>query len=599
MRRNTLGPAVHGRNALPPPARTLPPMDRRSSALPLGGGRRSSVVSSASRPMSSVSRRQGKPYGGRKADPRPTSDRQYLSHTVHDIVSFLHENGYEDDITVKQLSHPTSRDFQNIFRFLVSACAPFEFHRRFDEEVPVTLKFLSYPFSLSKSALSAVGSPHTWPTLLGVLAWLVELLKYGNATVAKAQQPSDDKQSELHAIFREDLIKSYDDFLNGGQYNEELNAALDDKFRERSAAICQENDEMVAAKKQLEAGLADLRNNPSPLEQTTGHRQTLESNIKKFKMLIPSMLEHQKAVMNGLNKRNEDVEKLADELEQLSLKKKQAIEIIDSQKEQSIDASDIARERAELRKELERCAEGKRREWNEFQLMEESVQRLKSEIELHRKAQHGFAAGLSKNSRELLVRVNLVTEGEDVLSHDELQKTVNALREWRSVTEKEENDLQISVLKREDAMDIKEDGFRVVQEQLEDLKRTRMRFEREFEDGKQRLAQDRKKRTEEIAGREQQVAEDRKVITNRIKENERRVQVFEVQKVNMERQFEEKRTAVAKLLLEDVKFVQGCKRRIHDLIGDVVSTTGESEAERVTVASGLPPTIPRPGSSAR
>lgn len=586
---------MHGRAVGAPPGRTLAAMDRRSSAVPLGGGRRSSAMSSTSRPMSSVSRRQGKPYGGRRADPRPTSDRQFLAQTVQDIVSFLRENGYEEEITTKQLSHPTSRDFQKVFQFLISMCAPFEFYRRFEEEVPASLKFLSYPFSLSKSALSAVGSPHTWPALLCVLAWLVELLKYGNAAASKDLSPSEGKQLELHAIFREDLIKTYDDFLNGGHYFADLDAALEQKFQLRSAVIRDSNQEMEAVTKQLEERLADLRNNPTPLEQTSEHRRNLEVNVEKFKMLIPSMLEHQKAVISGLNKRNDDVQKLTDELEKLTLEKKQAMEIIDSQIQQSIDANDIANERAELRKALERVAEEKRNGWKEHRETEEVVQRLKEEIELHVKKQHQFADGLAKNSRELLVSVNLATQGEDILSKEELEKTTDALLQWQSATEKEENDLQISVLKWEDLMDVREDGLRVAEEELDDLKRNRQRYEREFEDGKQMLAQDRKRRTEESDTREQQVAEERKVIMERVREHERRVDIFEIQKVNMERQFEEKRTAVAKLLLDDVKYIQSCKRHIHNLIGNGVSnptSTSENNQALPAASGALPPPMP-------
>lgn len=49
--------------------------------------------------------------------------------------------------------------------------------KKFEEEVPRILKSLSYPFTISKSAMFAIGSLHTWPTLLGALHWMVELIK--------------------------------------------------------------------------------------------------------------------------------------------------------------------------------------------------------------------------------------------------------------------------------------------------------------------------------------------------------------------------------------------------------------------------------------
>ena len=55
---------------------------------------------------------------------------------------------------------------------------------KIEDDVPTLFKQLRYPFQISKSALFAVGSPHTWPGLLAALAWLVELLNYSE----KAEQ---------------------------------------------------------------------------------------------------------------------------------------------------------------------------------------------------------------------------------------------------------------------------------------------------------------------------------------------------------------------------------------------------------------------------
>jgi len=35
---------------------------------------------------------------------------------------------------------------------------------------------VKYPFRVTKGALQSPGSPHTWPYLLAVLVWLVEML---------------------------------------------------------------------------------------------------------------------------------------------------------------------------------------------------------------------------------------------------------------------------------------------------------------------------------------------------------------------------------------------------------------------------------------
>ena len=54
---------------------------------------------------------------------------------------------------------------------------------KIEDDVPAFFKRLRYPFQISKSALFAVGSPHTWPGLLAALVWATELLCYEEKAV--------------------------------------------------------------------------------------------------------------------------------------------------------------------------------------------------------------------------------------------------------------------------------------------------------------------------------------------------------------------------------------------------------------------------------
>ena len=54
---------------------------------------------------------------------------------------------------------------------------------KMEDEVPAFFKRMRYPFAISKSALFAVGSPHTWPGLLAALVWLTDLLYYAEKAV--------------------------------------------------------------------------------------------------------------------------------------------------------------------------------------------------------------------------------------------------------------------------------------------------------------------------------------------------------------------------------------------------------------------------------
>lgn len=43
------------------------------------------------------------------------------------------------------------------------------------EDVPMMLKTLGYPYNISKNHLLNVGSPHSWPILLGAITWLMDV----------------------------------------------------------------------------------------------------------------------------------------------------------------------------------------------------------------------------------------------------------------------------------------------------------------------------------------------------------------------------------------------------------------------------------------
>ena len=49
--------------------------------------------------------------------------------------------------------------------------------KKIEDEIALGFKSLGYPFNISKTALVAAGSSHTWPTLLLALTWLIELLE--------------------------------------------------------------------------------------------------------------------------------------------------------------------------------------------------------------------------------------------------------------------------------------------------------------------------------------------------------------------------------------------------------------------------------------
>ena len=99
-----------------------------------------------------------------------------------DVYNYLNSAGFE--ISMQALSSMQGKDYRAIFNALILNLDPFYAFKegaRFEEEFLPALKAVRYPFShqIDSKWLAAVASPHSWPYLLGVLHWLVELCQVG------------------------------------------------------------------------------------------------------------------------------------------------------------------------------------------------------------------------------------------------------------------------------------------------------------------------------------------------------------------------------------------------------------------------------------
>jgi kinetochore protein NDC80 len=132
---------------------------------------------------------------------------------------------------------PTGKDFRYILNFLFQQLDPnFEFSSNFEDEVKFFMKDLGYPFSISKSSLQAVGSPHTWPSLLAMLVWLVEFFQYHEATETKDSTKQLDTENGEKVFFGY-CSHAYDDFLHGVDSFTALDKDLSDTFELKNQAV--------------------------------------------------------------------------------------------------------------------------------------------------------------------------------------------------------------------------------------------------------------------------------------------------------------------------------------------------------------------------
>mmetsp|Transcript_6253 Transcript_6253/g.15929 ORF Transcript_6253/g.15929 Transcript_6253/m.15929 type:complete len:423 (-) Transcript_6253:1199-2467(-) len=140
------------------------PLSRSHQGKPSSSQRRHSMFFSSQTP---------------RVDPRPLGDKSYTSSCIRQLISFLSSHGFDSVLSPKTLAAPTTKDFAALSLFIFRQTDQnFKFGSKTEDDVPAVFKQLRYPFQISKSALYAVGSPHTWPSLLTALTWLVQMHVY-------------------------------------------------------------------------------------------------------------------------------------------------------------------------------------------------------------------------------------------------------------------------------------------------------------------------------------------------------------------------------------------------------------------------------------
>lgn len=194
-------PRVGRENVVPP----TPPPNTGSGVA----GRTSSTKVAPSNPAMSSGRRRSTLGGSQvngdrrhstvlqqgNADPRPISDKAYQQDCIIKLLSYLQKSGYDHPVSHKTLARPSGKDFTNIVTFMLRQVDPSfqDGTLKIEDEVAMNFKAMGYPFAVSKTALVAAGSPHTWPSLLAALTWLMTRIE------------------SLEAVFHDD-----DDVLVGG-----------------------------------------------------------------------------------------------------------------------------------------------------------------------------------------------------------------------------------------------------------------------------------------------------------------------------------------------------------------------------------------------
>jgi len=181
------------------------------------------------------------PRGQGVRDTRNLSDRASKDAMSRALLKFLKKNGYSQNLTGSELNSPTRGIFHSIVQFLFQQVDPnFELaKKRCEDDILDMMRQLRYPGQVNKAWLMNVGAPNAWPGLLGMLAWLVDLITHTNNAVDRM---FDSHQGDPASLFFRTVIDGYARFMAGDDNTDALDGQFTDQYESRIAATEAEAD---------------------------------------------------------------------------------------------------------------------------------------------------------------------------------------------------------------------------------------------------------------------------------------------------------------------------------------------------------------------
>ncbi|KWU43982.1 hypothetical protein RHOSPDRAFT_25948 [Rhodotorula sp. JG-1b] len=315
-------------------------------------------------------------------DPRPRVVRDRLA---QDIVDFCELR--QHSVMIRELLQPTGTQFYNIFKYLVMQYAGIKFGEMLgpkgkpEDEVLAILRACQYPFadSISKSHLQAVGSAQSWPNMLAMLHWFVEMMNCRESAFASYPEihiPAPGYQDRLaegeiapdaitpHA-WLDHLAKVYARFLNGeGEPLEPDNADSptafpeeEDQLRdviEASSSVQRQRLEAIRAEhSNLAAQWEELQSVPDPIHAYSAHCTRLKSDVGKATDYIAKTKNTLAALAQQKADFEEDIQRALRDREEKREQQAQTERTIRGQKLTPLEIQNLSTERSALSRQMQ------------------------------------------------------------------------------------------------------------------------------------------------------------------------------------------------------------------------------------------------------
>jgi kinetochore protein NDC80 len=356
---------------------------------------------------------------------------------------------------------------------------------------------MGYPYNISKTSLSAVGSPHAWPQILGAIAWLVDLLIYDADAAACGGQKTGEFEATSDiarkgdVMFVEYLKNGYQAFLSGNDaLYEDYTAQFRENLEEQSQSVAKilsvKEEEQNRLKEAIQAELHHGEQLPKLQDKLRGH----ESDHDKLSGYVEQLKAHNVSLKTKVDAKKEEAEVWHAKIEQVRETCKSLKAKIGSQELSADEALRMVTEKDRIERQLNETTAYhlamKHKEWE----AETELRRHKEELE---RALHSYVAKASEmqllppgsaNAQGVDFRIELnkemmdvATNDRHVLSTDVSGKIVPALNKYKEMISNKANGLRTSVNLLQDQEEQSQEALEEAQARLETVESKHSKLE--------------------------------------------------------------------------------------------------------------------------
>ncbi|KAJ7684970.1 HEC/Ndc80p family-domain-containing protein [Mycena polygramma] len=283
------------------------------------------------------------PSSQNQKDPRPLRERAFQTQMKQDISTYLKGARYE--IAQTTLNNIQGKDYRAIFDFLVTTldpCHPLNPNARFEDEFVPGLKALRYPFapSIDNKWLAAPASMHSWPSLLGVLHWLVEACKaralYETSGDPTLQIPSGipeefDDPWDHQALAFDYYDQAYVLWLDMVDDFVEPNQSLEDRYARKNEQAQMDLEDKTSQLEQSTIELSKLKSTAPPLAKLQDENGLLKGDSEKFQKILHQYDSRKKKLLDQIASEKAELITRGNQLEQLKTEQLKLAEIVKTQ----------------------------------------------------------------------------------------------------------------------------------------------------------------------------------------------------------------------------------------------------------------------------